>query len=182
MAMILSTFQRLKPYRKLCLGIFILSFAAYRWRMKEIRVPIVGDALVPDAACLGYTPQQALDWYEAIGKHGRSIYFQVMLLDLCIMIPSYVLYFGSQLLETNKSGSATLTKYPLSYLSLATGGFDFIESVTHGCAVAGSWRPSIVHLIIASAATQFKCAGFALLLLANVVQYLGTLSKKKHSN
>jgi hypothetical protein len=180
--MILSTFLRLKPYRKISMGIFLLSFAAYRWRMKEIRFPIVGDTLVPDAACLGYTPQQAVDWYEAIGEHGRSIYFQIALLDLCIMIPSYVMYFGSQLLDTNPSGSATSNKHALSYLSLATGVFDYIESATHGCAVAGSWRPSIVHLVIASAATQFKCAGLGLLTLAAVVQYLGTMGKKKHSN
>lgn len=132
--------------------------------MKEILVPIVGGCLVPDEALQGYTPQQALEWYDAIGEHGRSVYFQLFLLDLCIMIPSHVLLFGSLLVTNN-------TLQSCSYLAIATGVFDLIESVTHGCAVAGSWKPSIVHLIIASAATQFKFAGFGGLLFAITLLY-----------
>jgi hypothetical protein len=147
--------------------------------MKEIGVPIVDTCLVPDAAAMGYTPQQAIEWYEAIGEHGRSIYFQLFLLDECIMIPSYVLFCGSQLVPTG--ASATITENSLSYLAVATGVFDLIETVTHGCAVAGSWKPSNVHLILASAATQFKSAGCVVLLFATVVRNIVSVGKKKHS-
>ena len=147
--------------------------------MKEIEVPIVDTFLVPDEAFGGYTPRQALEWYEAIGDHGRAIYFQLFLLDICIMIPSYVLLSGSQLVP---SGTATtISENSLSYLAVATGVFDLIESVTHGCAVAGSWKPSIVHLILASAATQFKTVGGVVLLLAIVIRNIPSFSKKKQT-
>lgn len=161
--MIIATFRRLQSYRIYYLLACILSSAIFNWRVQQIPVTLVGDALVPDSAMLtGYTPPQLLSWYDAIGPQGRKIYFQLFLIDLCFIIPSYVLLLGTLLLSRNSTSDF------LCYLPIATAVFDLIESVTHGIAVVGSWKPSTIHIIVASAATQFKFIALGLTLLSVV--------------
>jgi hypothetical protein len=183
-SMIIATFRRLQSYRIYYLAACILSSAIHNWRMKQIPLTLVGDALVPDSAMLtGYTPPQLLSWYDAIGPHGRKIYFQLFLIDICFIIPSYVLFLGTQLLSMNSATS--LLPDVLCYLPIATAVFDLIESVTHGLAVVASWKPSTLHIIVASAATQFKFLTLALSLffavVIIVVTYVRPMDKIKAS-
>ena len=179
--MIIATFRRLQFYRSYYLVACLLSSAIFNWRVQQIPLTLVGDALVPDSAMLtGYTPPQLLSWYDAIGPQGRQIYFQLFLIDLCFIIPSYVLLLGTQLLSTN----SRLPDF-FCYLPIATAVFDLIESVTHGLAVVGSWKPSTLHIIVASAATQFKFITLGLTLLivvvTSVAAYVRPVNKIKAS-
>jgi hypothetical protein len=176
--MILSTFSRLEPYRLHFFTAFMLSSAVFTWRMQQIPVHIVDGALAPDAAITGYSPQQALNWYDAIGDQGRSVYFQMFLIDLFVVMPSYVLMLGAQLVATGCPGV-------LCYFVVAIACFDLIESLTTGCAVIGEWRPSEVHLLVASAATQFKFVGIGLTLFLvavySALSYYRPVGKEKDS-
>jgi hypothetical protein len=155
--MILSTFRRLVRYRLYFFLFFLISNTACMIRMQSIPVEIVAGAAVPDVVVIGgYTPQQALDWYDDLGPKGRSIYIRWSIIDILFVIPSYVLMMGTQLVLVT-------TECPeiLCYMPVLAATFDGIESLTHLAAVVwyGVWSPSIHHLVVASAATQFKFAG-----------------------
>lgn len=155
--MILSTFRRLVPYRLHFLIVFLVSNATYLWRAQAIPVDIVEGSPVPDSTP-SYTPEQAREWYDAIGDEGRSLYLQLCVIDLCFLIPSYVLMLGTQFVATARFP-------PVCYLPVVIVSFDLIETFTHGFAVLGDWKPSPTHLTIAVAATQFKYFGIGMAVL-----------------
>jgi hypothetical protein len=132
--------------------------------MQSIPVEIVEGAPVPDGSA-GYTPQQALDWYDGLGPKGRSIYIQSSMIDILLIIPSYVLLLGTQLVVTTDCPEI------FCYIPVIAATFDGIETLTHLAAVVwyGVWSPSIDHLVVASAATQFKFAGIAISLILVVL-------------
>lgn len=175
--MILSLFHHLKRYRLYFLVVTVASCMVHAWMMTMIPLELVPGAFVPDAAWRGYTPQQALRWYELIGPKARNLYFQMVLVDLLFIIPSYVLLLGSQLVV---SDSPKL----LCYFPVITALFDLIETLTHVCAVwwYGVWSPSVRQLVVASAATQFKYAFLIVSVLLVLVFWKrqGTVIKDKN--
>jgi hypothetical protein len=175
--MILSTFRRLEPYRLYFLVATVASIMLYLWMMQKIPLELVTGAFVPDTAWRGYTPQQALEWYEAIGTDARNHYSQMAYVDLLLIIPSMALLVGSQLASSN-------CPKMLCYFPIIPATLDLFETLTHSCAVwwYGVWSPSVSQLVVASAATQFKYAS----LVMNVVLVLvfwkrqGTVVKDKN--
>jgi cytochrome bd-type quinol oxidase subunit 2 len=139
---------------------------------KGLTASIVGDSMTPDASLFGYTPIQAVEWYRTLGDRGRLTYSKMAVVDILLIIPTYVLLLGCQFMAlSQQSSKATLWNSKLwSYLPLFCGMFDLIESITHGAAVVmfPSWIPSTTHLIISCAATQFKFFGLFLSIMSVV--------------
>jgi hypothetical protein len=185
--MILSTFRSLKARRFVLLLCFFICNSTFLWRSQQrfISQEFVPGAPTPDGALYGYTPAQALEWYQRLNGSERKVVIQLGVLDIVGIIPSYTLFLGSQLVATNCPDV-------LCYLPLWTATFDLIESATHLVALASRhlaitddhdyapgdddssilhsqslivWTPGIFHLVVASAATQFKMAGLFLSLL-----------------
>lgn len=148
---ILSAFKSCDKYRW---HLFVVLFTANTWFLSlvdTVPVDVVSGYRVPDMASTGYSPEQALGWYYALGEGGRKSFAYMALIDLLGIIPSYPLFLGSLL------ASAT-TVYPLYYLPAMTCMFDVVETTTHFLAVTlyDRWTPGSWLLIVASLCTQAK--------------------------
>lgn len=161
--MILSTFQYFIQYRLHCMALFVICNATFNILSERLTTEIIPGSVMPDTAFAGYSPEQSRDWYLRLKKDERRIVLVLGLLDCFGIIPSYVLGCGAQLVWAGCPGS-------LSYLPIWVASFDLIESMTTVCAIAATqfdmtWAPSSLHLVLASAATQFKGAFFVVCIL-----------------
>lgn len=175
--MILSTFRCLKSRRLVFLSVILIWNATRPWRSAQQQQGVLISRVVTGAdeegalSDGGYTstPQPTtFEWCFSLNKASRNVLIQHDLLELLVIIPSYTLLLGSQLVATNCPDI-------LCYLPVWTAMFDAIETVTRLADVASYhyisidpsaplwWTPNAFHLVIASAATQFKVAGFAYL-------------------
>jgi hypothetical protein len=176
--MILSTFRSAAPFMTHFVVVFVISNILFMVLMQRfMTMELVKGALVPDAALTGYTPAQALEWYEATGTEGRHMYSRLSLLDLLVIIPSYIFMLGCHLVMSSSSSSSpsnnTSNYYEsLAYLPTMAAMFDLVESLTHLYSVLYYPFPaSREMLVVASMATQCKFA-FLGLCLASSAYYL----------
>lgn len=123
--LILDTFRRFIPYRIHLLFVFlVIIVVANVFAVLHFPAHFLGGARTPDTA-LGYTGQEILDWYEVIGPNGRRLYLAgAFFLDILLIIPSYVLLFGSHLVAKN-------CNVRWLFLPILTGIFDIVETSTH---------------------------------------------------
>jgi hypothetical protein len=172
--MILSTFRSAAPFMTHFVVVFVISDILFVVLMQRfLTMELVEGALVPDAALTGYTPAQALEWYDVIGTEGRHIYTWLSLLDLFVIIPSYVFMLSCHLVMSSSLSNNTSNYYEsLAYLPTMAAMFDLVESFTHLYSVLYYPFPaSREMLMVASTATQFKFA-FLGLCLASSAYYL----------
>ena len=142
---------------------------------EHLTTEIIPGSVMPDTAFTGYAPAQSRAWYLKLKEDERKVVLLLGLLDLFGIIPSYALGCGAQLVTVD-------CPRVLCYLPLWTASFDLIESLTTLCAVASiqyglAWSPSSFHLLVASAATQFK--GVLLLACLGLVGWLSISSGTK---
>lgn len=158
--MIRSTFQSFIPYSTHCWVVFLMGCIIFdiisRWNLKEEFSP---GSFVPDTAFSGYTPQQTQTWYRRLEEEERQTILFLTLLDILVIIPAYILGFGTQLLLINSDSLPY--KNILCYLPIWIASFDIIETMTTLFAIASihygfGWVPSPIHLVLANVATQFK--------------------------
>lgn len=179
--MIISTFQYCIPYRLHCLVVFLVCTVIFNLLLFQelLATELIPGSVIPDTAFTGYSPAQSRAWYLKLKEDERKMVLVLGLIDVFGIIPSYVLGCGAQLVMTE-------CPWVLCYLPLWTASFDMIESLTTLCAVASiqydiGWAPSSFHLLLASAATQFK--GVLLLACIGLVGWLSirSVTKKKES-
>jgi hypothetical protein len=146
---------------------------------ERLTTEIIPGTVMPDTAFTGYSPAQCRAWYLNLKEDERKMVLLLGLLDVFGIIPSYVLGCGGQLVNAE-------CPRVLCYLPVWTASCDLIESLTTLCAVASiqygiAWVPSSFHLLLASAATQFK--GVLLVACIAVVGWVSIRSgaKKKVS-
>jgi hypothetical protein len=93
-----TIFQQAAPYRRHLLALFVTLcgvdlIGSNFYITKDVRP----GALSPDFAPGGYTPQEAIDWYDAIEEGGRRLYAYLWYpLELVIMI-TYAILLSNQL-------------------------------------------------------------------------------------
>jgi hypothetical protein len=161
--------------------VFLICTVIYNLLLfqEHLTTEIIPGSVMPDTAFPGYSPAQSRAWYLKLKEDDREMVLLLGLLDVFGIIPSYVLGCGAQLVTAE-------CPRVLLYLPLWTASFDLIESLTTLCAVASiqygiGWAPSSFHLLVASAATQFK--GVLLFACIGLVGWLSIRSgaKKKLS-
>jgi hypothetical protein len=167
--MILSTFRSAAPFMTHFVVVFVISNILFMGLMQRfMMMELVKGALVPDAALTGYTPAQALEWYEVIGTEGRHIYTWLSLLDLLVIIPSYVFMLSCHLVISSSSSSNNISNYyeSLAYLPTMAAMFDLVESLSHLYSVLYYPFPASQEMmVVASMATQCKFAFLVLFAL-----------------
>ena len=127
----------------------------------------------PDLCYQGYTPQEVSSWYESIGLEGRLRYLHIVAFDIFVVIPMYSMFFFMEIHLCSTNFPRYIPKQ-LCYLPFVAVGFDFIETCTHGYAIAVVANifgmplplPSEFWLKVTSFATQakFVCLTFSVAL------------------
>jgi hypothetical protein len=173
--MILSTFRSAAPFMTQFVVVFVISNSLFMVSMQRfLTIELVKGALVPDAALTGYTPDQALEWYALIGTEGRHAYMWLSVLDLLVIIPSYVFMLSCHLVMSSSSSNNTSNYYEsLAYLPTMAAMSDLVESLTHLYSVLHYPFPaSREMLVVASTATQSKFAFLGLCLASSAYHLL----------
>ena len=153
--MLLPLLQSCYTYKWLLLAIVVVFNGLFQSLAGRIPIEIAPNFAVPDMAATGYSPQQALNWYTALGTEGRQVAAYLGMIDLVFIIPSYTLLLGSVLAHQ----ATQKKKYPFLYhVPVIACLFDWIETITHFLAVKffDHWSPGPLLLFVASVATQAK--------------------------
>jgi len=162
--------RNIKPYPRLYifLGVWVLCAIHHLTCFVTIPAEITPGCLAPDMSSSGYTSQQALDWYEAIGREGRLSYACILFpLDLLIMV-GYVSCLTSQILVTFPERTLRF----LVYVPIVTVLLDLVETITHasmtmflyecvlllhGNPIEPSFSSSLAAQLLSIASTATRC-------------------------
>jgi hypothetical protein len=160
--MILSTFRAVIPYQRyFVLSGVLIGILHPLILSRLVEVELVPGALIPDAALLGYSPNEVLAWYEALGESGLRIYVYLGLFDVMCIIPTYVFLLSCRLLASPRCPET------LAYFPSVAALFDILETSTHMyyAIYYPARMPDTLTLVVASCATQCKYVALALSLV-----------------